>query len=272
MNKNISFRSAELLNKLFEKGKEFFTIKEAFELLPNSSKENVQKLLSDMSRRGLIKRLKEGLYCIIPYDKSPKDYLPNWHLVGEQLAAPHKYYIGFFSAFQIHGLITQPSLKEQIVSVKQFYQKIRIISNISFEFITLREKLFFGYEKFWINDYEKVYCSNIEKTILDSLYLPQKSNGIAEIVKAIVMAENKIDEKKLLKYLLKFEKQRVYKRLGFILDSLNLFPSLIDILKNKISASYVRLDSSLPPQGKHYSKWKILENADFNGILNSLET
>jgi len=45
--------------------------------------------------------------------------MPDWHLLSQYLVGDAEYYIGYFSALQIHSLTTQPHLKEQIVVNKQ---------------------------------------------------------------------------------------------------------------------------------------------------------
>jgi predicted transcriptional regulator of viral defense system len=68
---------------------------------------------------------------------------------------------------QIHNLITQPSLKEQIVVSKQLRPSEIKIKNIGFQFIYHNEKYFFGSKKIWVDSFNKVLCSNLEKTIID---------------------------------------------------------------------------------------------------------
>ena len=82
------------------------------------------------------------------------------------------YYIGYYSALQILDLITQPSLKEQIVVSKQIRPSVLNIKNIPFQFIYHNENHFFGYRKTWIDSYNTVICSDIEKTIIDCLFNP----------------------------------------------------------------------------------------------------
>ena len=50
--------------------------------------------------------------------------MPDWHLLTEPLACG-EHYIGYYSALQIHNLITQPSLKEQIKDLPPFEQVSR---------------------------------------------------------------------------------------------------------------------------------------------------
>lgn len=272
MKKNISYRSSDLLLSLNKVGKQFFTNEDAAKILGKTESTSIRKLLSDMTKRGLILRIKDGLYNIIPYEKEVENYFPNWHLTAEQLVNPEKYYIGFYSALDIHGLITQPSLTEQIVTEKQFTPKTKTIGKVKFQFVTYSEKRFFGYKKVWITDFDKVYCSDIEKTIIDSLYRPNYSSGITEIIKAIYRAKDKIDADKMFNYLEMFDTQAVNKRIGFIFSKLELFKSLTDRIELDISNSYTLLDPSLRKEGKHDSKWKIIDNIDIISAIKSIGT
>ena len=62
-----------------------------------------------MVNRGLLLRIKAGLYHIIPYDKGPETYQPDWHITASNIVDNGDYYIGYYSALSIHSLITQPA-------------------------------------------------------------------------------------------------------------------------------------------------------------------
>lgn len=271
MSKNISFRSGELLKNLNLENKSFFTIKDAQEILQNFEKSSIRELLSDMTKRGLIMRIKDGLYNVIPYEINT-EYFPNWHLVADKLVQNEEYYIGFYSALDLHGLITQPSLIEYIVSKKQFIPKKQIIKNIRIEYIKYNDQHFFGFEKTWIDNFNKVWCSDLEKTIIDCLYKPHYGSGITETVKAIYKSKSKLDTDKLKMYLDKFNAQVVFKRLGYILENFSEFDHLLDHIKNKISDAYTYLDPSYPKKGKSYSRWKIIDNVNIAESIDSLST
>ncbi len=272
MNRGISYRSSELLDGLIGRKKEFFTLKDASEILFSKDNTTVRKLLSDMTKRGVIMRIKEGLYHRIPYDQQPDQYFPNWHLTAEAMVQPKEYYIGFYSALDIHGLITQPSMVEQVVTHKQIKPKAQQVKNVRFEFITLAKKRFFGYKKLWISDFHKVNCSDIEKTFLDCLYKPDYAGGVAEITKALYKSKEKIQATRFQAYLEKFNAQPVYKRLGFIINELDLFPELRDFITGKITSSYTPLDPSVDKHGNYSSKWGIIDNIDFKTVLDSIKT
>ena len=272
MEKNISYRSSELLKSLNERDQSFFTLQEAMTIMPSSEPEAVRRLLADMTKRGLILRIKDGLYNVIPYEINSEEYFPNWHLAAEAMIKPRGYYIGFYSALDIHGLITQPSLIEQVVTEKQVVPKHKIIKKVQFEFITLSSKRFFGYQKTWIDDFNKIYCSDIEKTIIDCLYKPSSAGGISEIVNALYKIRTEINQDKMLSYLEIFDAQVVYKRLGFILTHLDEFKLLRKEIRSRLSNSYTLLDPSLPKKGKHFSEWKIIDNASIDSAINAVTT
>ena len=117
--KNLSFQATKLLNQLNKAKLLCFGMEQANKLLPKSNPDAVKRLLSDMTSRGLFMRVKKGLYYIIPFEQDAKTFMPDWHLLSQYLVGDSNYYIGYFSALQIHSLTTQPNLKEQIVVGKQ---------------------------------------------------------------------------------------------------------------------------------------------------------
>ena len=272
INKTISYRSSYLLDGLLKADRKFFSISDAAELLTKEKTSTVRELLRAMTERGLIMRIKDGLYHLVPYEVDSKNYFPNWHLVAEAIAGKREYYIGFYSALDIHGLITQPSLVEQVVVHDRIKPKSITSQKVKFEFITYNQKHFFGYKSTWIDDYNKVKCSDVEKTIIDSLYKPEYSGGISEITKALFKGIEKINSEKLLKYLDRFGAQVVYKRLGYLLDSMSVLPEILQSLQEKISNSYTYLDQSMPKKGKHISKWKIIDNVNIEESIKGLGT
>lgn len=270
--KNISTQSNEILSYFNKKNRICFEYKEALKVLPLSKENTVSKLLSDMTKRGLIMRLKEGVYYIIPYEQEADKFMPDWHLMVKYLVKDAKHYIGYYSALQIHNLITQPSLKEQIVVSKQVRPSEIKIKDITFQFIYHNENHFFGEKKVWIDDFNKVNSSDLEKTIIDCLFKPDYAGGIVEIAKALYMAKEKIDFNKLLDYAIKFRSQAVIKRLGFIIEILEMETNITNKLIELKTASYVVLDTELPKTGKRNSRWSIQQNIDTETIKSAIFT
>ncbi len=271
-NKYISTQSNKLLSYFNEKNRNCFDSSLACKALPGSKASAVRELLSDMTKRGLLMRLKEGVYCIIPYEQNAENFMPDWHLIAEHLVNDAKHYIGYYSALQIHNLITQPSLKEQIVVSKQIRPSELKIKEVSFQFIYHNEKHFFGEKRMWIDNFNKVLCSDLEKTIIDCLFKPDYAGGIVEVAKAIYISKDKIKYETLLEYAKKFDSQAVIKRLGFLLEILDINSHIIDELQLMKTVSYVVLDTELPKKGKRISRWSIQQNLGTETIKSAIYT
>ncbi|GAP72661.1 hypothetical protein SAMD00024442_4_5 [Candidatus Symbiothrix dinenymphae] len=268
--KILSYPAALLLDKMNEQNKKCFTIDEAYLLLSNSAKDNVKRMLSNMTKRGLLLRVKDGLYYTIPFEQDAQTFMPDWHLLPQYLVGEAEYYIGYFSALQIHSLTTQPSLKEQIVVNKQVKPSKLLVKNIPFQFVYHNEKHFFGNKKTWIDSFNRVQCSDLEKTIIDCLFKPDYAGGITEIAKAIYKIKDKIDYSKLLEYAKRFDSQAVVKRLGFLLELLEIKHSAIDELQKLRTNSVVLLEPSYPKEGKIIYRWSVQQNIDTESIISPI--
>lgn len=266
-NKNLSFQATELLDQLNQAQQICFGIDRAKKLLPQSNPDAVRRLLSDMTKRGLLMRVKEGLYYIIPFEQDAKTFMPDWHLLSQYLVGDVPYYIGYFSALQIHSLTTQTNLKQQIVVSKQIKPSILKVKGIPFQFIYHNEAHFFGSKKTWIDSFNKVQCSDLEKTIIDCLFKPQYAGGITEIAKALHKSKDTLDFERLFEYTRKFDSQAVIKRLGFLLELLEIQNPVIEKMQKMRTNSFVLLEPTHPKQGKTIFRWAIQQNLDNDSIL-----
>jgi predicted transcriptional regulator of viral defense system len=272
--KSTSTESGKLLAFFNDQDKSCFNSADARKALPQSKEDTVRKLLSDMTKRGLLMRLKAGVYYIIPYEEDAESFMPDWHSVAEYLvsSASGRHYIGYYSALQIHDLISQPSLKEQIVVSKQIRPSKIKIKNVRFQFIYHNEKHFFGAKKIWIDSFNQVSCSDLEKTFIDCLFKPEYAGGVVETARAIYASREKIKFDKLLDYAVRFASQAVIKRLGFLLEILDFNHEIIGELERIKTASYVVLDTELPRAGKRISRWSIQQNLETETIKSAIYT
>lgn len=270
--KYISKQSSELLSYFIEKDEVCFSYSEVSRALPNSSESAIKELLSNMAKRGLLMRLKKGLYYIIPYEQDAEAFMPDWHLIAENLVKDAKHYIGYYSALQIHNLITQPSLKEQIVVSKQIRPSTIKIKDVPFQFIYHNENHFFGTKRIWINSFHKVVCSDLEKTFIDCLFKPDYAGGIVEITKAIYLSRDKINYDKLYEYSVRFQSQAVIKRLGFLLEILDIKTNIVEELLKIKTKSFVILDTELPKTGEMINRWSIQQNLETETIKSAINT
>lgn len=263
---------AILLDKLNSEGKKCFTVEDAYSLLHNSPKDSVKRMLGNMTKRGLVMRVKDGLYYVIPFEQDPETFMPDWHLLSQYLVGDAEHYVGYYSALQIHSVTTQPHLKEQIVVNKQIKPSVLLVKDVPFQFIYHNPAHFFGNKKMWVDSFNKVQCSDLEKTFIDCLFKPMYAGGITEIAKAIHKSKDNIDFKKLLEYVIRFNSQAVIKRLGFLLELLEIDNPVIEKLQKLRTNSFVILEPSYPKEGKTIFRWAIQQNISTDSILSPIYT
>lgn len=223
-----------------------------------------------MAKRGLLIRLKDGVYWIVPYEQDTSTYFPNPHLVARYLVGNADFYIGYYSALEVHSLITQPSFREQIVVNKQIKPAFINIKQQKFRFIYHNKKHFFGVTDIWADSFNKVRCSDLEKTFVDCLYKPDYAGGITEIAKGLYKSKGKVDYEKLFNYCKQFGAQSVIKRLGFLLELLEIDNPIAERLHSVKTKSYILLEPSYEKKGKLISKWSIWQNLETTDIMSPI--
>ncbi|MBU4486996.1 MAG: transcriptional regulator, partial [Candidatus Delongbacteria bacterium] len=92
------------------------------------------------------------------------------------------------------------------------------------------------------------------------------------IARAIYISREKIKFDLLLEYIIKFNSQAVIKRLGFLLELLEIKTVIIKDLENLKTSSVVLLDTELPKTGKIKTRWSIMQNIETETIKTAIYT
>jgi len=265
--------SWDIIKRFSGNDQDCFTYQNVVEEYSNKDKIYISKVLSRMVKKGMLIKLNRGLYHIVPASADIGNYIPDWHLVAKYLMKDRKYYIGYYSALQFHGLITQPSLKEIIVTNRQVTPSLRKIRGIEFQFVTHTATRFFGFKNTWLNQHDKVMVSDLEKTVVDAVTRPHLCGGMIEVGKAIYETRDKANLEKLLKYLIQNESRAAIKRFLFICYLVKVkWTSYHEGMLQKIGTSFSLLDTSAPDQGRKNSIFGLKINIDTETIKNSIFT
>lgn len=251
--------SAYLITQLKRTNKSIFRIRDARRILDKDEKATAD-LLSKLVKRGIVSRLKAGLFMIVPLE-AEKNYLENRYVIAGEIIRPNRYYISHASAMAIHGLTTQPVLNVQISSTVR--KKEMVVSGIKFSFCRVQPDAYFGIEEKWVTKQAKASVSDLERTIVDCLARPELCGGVPDAAKGIWAAKEKIDYAKLLKYVKKIGIKAVAKRLGFILQLLELSDknTLAELKKYSQSGEdYALFDPTLKKTGKYLREWRLRVN------------
>jgi len=224
----------QILSKLEKGGLAVFTVND-LKKITGLKKEVVYVYLNRMLNKNFINKVERGKFALY---KDP-------FMVSTQLVYPS--YISFLPAFYLHGKTTQTI--NEIIAVTSKRRKNIEIFDMKIKFVRLAPRLMFGFrlvEKG--NSY--IFLADLEKTIIDSLYLPRYC-PLSETFEAIRDA----NLEKLLDYASRFGIEAINRRLGYMLELLEIKSNL----KVKGKTVY-KLDPTIKSHGKFNSKWKLYVN------------
>jgi len=263
INKSLGPLSTLLMQQLSKSGMTVFTTKDVLSLV-NINAKNLNKILHDLAIKGWLRRIEKGKYMLIPMNVDSKEpYSENHYLIASKLIDP--YYIGFWSALHFYGYTEQLLNTIFIVSTKR--KKEISLSGVNYKFIRLKPTKFFGISEIKIEG-SVINFSDKEKTLADCLANPEYCGGVQEIVKGLWKAKEELDFIKLVDYANRMQNSTIIKRLGYLLECLELRKGIdFDYLMGLVKSGYSIIDPLLPKKGTYDSRWKLLINISKEDLL-----
>ena len=257
--KTVGRQTARLLATLYDRAQSTFTLADA-EKITGLSSNLASSLLHKAVGRGLVSRLKPGLFIIVPPELgSSAEYAGNPYLTAVRLAGEAPCFISHASAMEIHRMVTQPQLVVFASSLKRI--RSRKLHGTEFRFVLIRPEQYFGVVKHWVTKQETIDISDLERTIIDGLRQPEYCGGVTEVAKGLWMRHQDMRTAKLLDYALRLRVGAVSRRLGYLLDLYGMAPeSELARLRASLTATYAPLDSMLPEEGPHLKRWRLQLN------------
>lgn len=268
INKSLGPLSTLLIQQLSKRGMTVFTTRDAISLVEINPR-NLNKIIHDLVIKGWLRRIEKGKYMLVPLGVDSKEpYSENHYLIASKLINP--YYIGFWSALHFYGYTEQLLNTIFIVSTKR--KKEITLSGVNYKFIRLKPTKFFGISEVKIEGIT-VNFSDREKTIVDCLAYPEYSGGIQEVIKGIWKAKEELDFMKLIDYASRMRNSTIIKRLGYLLECLDLRKGVdLNYLMGQVKSGYSILDPLLPEKGTYDSRWNLLINVSKEDLLSFKRT
>lgn len=269
--KTLGPRASYLVTTLYEQNKSIFRLKDVQDILRINklySRIFVRKLVN----KGVVTRLRPGLFILVPFEMGKESkYIGNPYIVAHEIMREKDYYLSHATAMEIHGLVTQPQLVIYISTLKP--RRTINTLGVEFKFIYTKKNLFFGLINHWVTKQEKVIVSDLERTIIDGLKNPEYCGGLTEVAKGLWMRQQDINITKLIQYAVKTGIGAVLRRLGFLLELYKIGTvENWEILRSRLTETYVRLDPLLPSEGKYLRKWRLLLNVSPEELLSVVRT
>jgi len=257
-------KGSNLLTELSRQGKRLFTFKDAAEVYGKSDG-GLHRLLHTLVKRRWLQRVERGKYLILPFEAGREgEWTEHEFIIASYLIDP--YYIGFRSALNYYGYTEQVSRTVFIASTHRKMKPELDISGVTYRFVHMTERKFFGDTKVILDGYG-IKISEREKTIVDCLDRLEYCGGVSEVAKALSYGRDELDLVKMAHYAVQNGNKAVIKRLGYLLELLNFEAgNAINILRNNLSNGYSPLDTLGHREGRHIQRWRLLINVPQNEI------
>lgn len=258
-------KGSNLLTEMSRQKKRLFTFEDAVKVYGNNNG-GLHKLLFTLVRRRWLQRIERGKYLILPFEAGREgEWTEHEFIIASYLVEP--YYIGFRSALNYYGYTEQISRTVFVVSTRRKMKTALEVSGVTYRFVHVNERKFFGITETTLDGY-RVNISEREKTMVDCLDRLEYSGGITEIAKALSYGRDELDFIKMARYAQKNGNSAVSKRLGYLLEVLNIgTKAAIGILRESLSSGYALCDTLTDRKGRHIERWKIVANIPENELL-----
>lgn len=213
-----------------------------------SRKSDRKRRVSLLAKAGWLVRIRRGLYSIVT-DLSARATGSLSNLVISN-ALNSRSYISFANALNWNGMFDQ--LTKTVDAITTARPRSYRFQNTEFRFLKVEEKLFFGFSGQRV-DGKIVNIGEIEKVILDYLFLRRNAATLSLIVEKLREYQNKFDFTKMIEYA-KAYNITVQRNLGFLLDSIGVFCDPL----YEIARSNRKGFSKMHPGAKTFNaKWRL---------------
>jgi predicted transcriptional regulator of viral defense system len=257
--KTVGSRTAQLTTILYEEGRATFTLADV-ERITGLSPASARSLIRYAVERGIVSRLEPGLFVLVPPELGrATEFTGNPYLVARELAAGAEYFISHGSAMELHRMVTQPQFVIFTSATRRY--RPRTIHGTEFRFVLVHRKDVFGVTTHWISKQDSVKVSDIERTVIDGLHLPEYCGGVTEVAKGLWMRRGEVNPARLIEYALRLGSGAVVRRLGYLIELYKLTPPEdLHGIRRSLSATYALLDPTQPAEGPHTSSWRLRLN------------
>jgi len=248
----------QIIARLSYEKKKFITAKELDELFNLSPIERA-KIVFRLKKKNILIPVKRGVYVFSPLEAGPEGIGIDEMLIPPLYFSKNNYYIGYSTMFNYYGFTEQ--LFQTVYVLNTSFAKEKIICGIKFKFLKIAVNRIYGLQKIRVKDTE-VIVSDKERTLIDLLYFYKPVGGIkaaSEIFKKVI-DEKQCNIKKVISYACKFPNVTLRKRVGIILEELEIDEFLLRTLAKTVQKTSI---SSLNRyrKGTINKRWRVIVNA-----------
>lgn len=226
-----------------------------------------RRFLAYLCARGWLARVQRGLYITVPLEAAnPPEWREDPWVVASKAFKPC--YVGGWSACEHWGLTEQIFRDIVVITTRRARRRSVEIQGTRFRIKVLPNKRIFGCVPIWRRE-NRVQVSDPSRTIVDILDDPTLGGGIRHIADVLYayFEDQYRNDRRLLEYIERFGNRAVFKRLGFLIESLGVdAPELVKACLIRQSTGLTVLDPSLPVKGRILRRWNLRANVVITSV------
>jgi len=265
---SLSDAEASFLTTLAARGKEVFTTEDAYEELGEGRA--TRGALDRLVDKGWLERIEKGKYLIVPLEAGPdRTWSEDAHVIAGHLVSPSV--VAYWSALNYWNLTEQVPRITYVQTTARKENRRPTVLGMKFRIVRVKPEKFFGGHRYHAGD-SPVQVTDREKTIVDCLDRPDLSGGVAEVAKALHAGDGDFDWTRVTEYLGRFGSGAVVKRVGFLVEALELIhppeSQLLQQWTQLLTAGISKLDPSSPREAHRIvTRWRVKVNLPEEGLL-----
>jgi predicted transcriptional regulator of viral defense system len=214
------------------------------------------QLLSRWRLQGWLRRVGHGLYVPVPLDLAGSEQIiaDPWVLLPALFG---QCYIGGWTAAH-HWELTEQLFNETVVfTTRRITNKRSTVQGAVFVLHNVSAKRLFGLKTLWRGS-TKVLISDPARTLIDMIAAPVIGGGIDQVADCLTtyLSSKTGDRDLLIRYAGLFANGAVFKRLGFLAETLLHDQKLADSCRARLTQGYARLDPALSTP-KLITTWRL---------------
>ncbi len=245
-----------IIGKLARELGEIFKVSDVATCLAISSAA-ASKSLSRWTQQGLLKRVRYGLYAVVPLDALSTDQpLDNMWVVLPEVFSPG--YIGGWSAAEYWDFTEQLFSDICVITEKRVTHKKQEILGVTYILTHRARSLIFGTEVVWIKN-KKAFVSDPHKTIVDMVYAPVLGGGLEHTIDCFkeYLKSSYYNSDQLIDYAKRMHNGALFKRLGYLSEKIL---GEQDELTSRCLAEITKGPSYIDPslkKGTYSKRWRL---------------
>ena len=229
-------------------------------LLP-ISRSSANQILSRLHRKGWLRRIKRGLYSVVPLgSSSPEPAVEDAWVLAMEVFSPC--FISGWSAAEHWGFTEQIFNAVSVVTTRPQRSAEQVLSGVKFRSRTLPKERFFGAKKIWFGS-QRVEIADPHRLMIDILDDPTIGGGGRHVLDVVASywKSDHADPGVLFEYAKRFGRGALFKRIGFTAERFgNVDATWLESCRERITEGVSKLDPSGPNRGKILTRWRLRLN------------